>query len=221
MYIVMVGGGRVGFYLARALFNAGHEVFIIEQDGKRVEELIAHFGNVAIKGDGSESIIQMAAGVARADIFIATTGADEDNLAACQLAKHKFNVPKTVTLINSPEDERLFQILGIDVVVSSTQLMLGAIEEELPAHTRAHVLPVQGNREAATIEVHQGSPVIGKRLGDIPLPPDTYVVAVVDQAGHMKALNDNTLFELRDEIVAITVADQAEALLEVLSARRQ
>ena len=221
MYIVVIGGGRVGFYLARALFNAGHEVFIVERDGKRVEELVAHFGNVAIKGDGSEPIIQMEAGVARADILIATTGADEDNLAACQLAKHRFNVPKTVTLINSPEDERLFQILGIDVVVSSTQLLLGAIEEELPAHTRAHVLPVQGNREAATIEVHAGSPVIGKRLSDVPLPPDTYVVAVVDRDGRMKELNDDTRLDLHDEIVALTVADQAEALLEVLSARRQ
>ena len=221
MYIVVIGGGRVGFYLARALFNAGHEVFIVERDGKRVEELVAHFGNVAIKGDGSEPIIQMEAGVARADILIATTGADEDNLAACQLAKHRFNVPKTVTLINSPEDERLFQILGIDVVVSSTQLLLGAIEEELPAHTRAHVLPVQGNRETATIEVHAGSPVIGKRLSDVPLPPDTYVVAVVDREGRMKELNDDTRLDLHDEIVALTVADQAEALLEVLSARRQ
>ena len=108
MYIVVVGGGMVGFHLTRALFNAGHEVFIVDTDGKRVEELIKHFGNVAIKGDGSEPSIQIAAGVARADILIATTGVDEDNLAACQLAKHQFNVPKTVTLINNPEDENLF-----------------------------------------------------------------------------------------------------------------
>lgn len=220
MYIVVVGGGRVGFFLSRALFNAGHEVFIVERNRRRVEELIGHFGNVAIRGDGSEPTIQMEAGVARADIIIATTGADEDNLAACQLAKHRFNVPKTVTLINSPEDERLFQILGVDVVVSSTQLLLGAIEEELPSHARAHVLPVQGNREAATIEVPQGSPIIGKRLKDILLPPETFVVAVVDQGGKLKQIQGDTLIDLHDEIVAITVADQAEALLEALSAKR-
>lgn len=220
MYIVIVGGGRVGFYLARALFNADHEVFIVERNSRRVGELVAQFGNVAIKGDGSDPVIQMEAGVARADILIATTGADEDNLAACQLAKHRFNVPKTVTLINSPEDERLFEILGVDVVLSSTQLLLGAIEEELPAHSRAHVLPVQGNREAATIEVPQGSPVIGKRLSDIPLPPETIIVAVVGRDGELKDINDETEIELHDEIVAITVADQAEALLEVLSTRR-
>lgn len=217
MYIVVIGGGRVGFFLTRALFNAGHEVFIIERNSRRVGELVQHFGNVAIKGDGSEPIIQMEAGVARADILIATTGADEDNLAACQLAKHRFNVPKTVTLINSPEDERLFDLLGVDVVVSSTQLLLGAIEEELPAHSPAHVLPVRGNREAATIEVPQGSSVIGKRLSAIELPPDTYVVAVVDRDGQLKALNSDTQLELHDEIVAVTATDQAEALLEVLS----
>ena len=220
MYIVLVGGGRVGFYLARALFNAGHEVFIVERNGRRVGELTAQFGNVAIKGDGSDPVIQMEAGVARADILIATTGADEDNLAACQLAKHRFNVPKTMTLINSPEDERLFEILGVDVVLSSTQLLLGAIEEELPAHAKAHVLPVQGNREAATIAVPQGSPIIGKRLGAIQLPPETSIVAVVSRDGQLKRLDDDTEVELHDEIVAITVADQAEALLEVLSAKR-
>ena len=220
MYIVLVGGGRVGFYLARALFNAGHEVFIVERNGKRVDELAAQFGNVAIKGDGSDPVIQMEAGVARADILIATTGADEDNLAACQLAKHRFNVPKTMTLINSPEDERLFEILGVDVVLSSTQLLLGAIEEELPAHAKAHVLPVQGNREAATIAVPPGSPIIGKRLGAIQLPPETSIVAVVSRDGDLKQLDDDTEVELHDEIVAITVADQAEALLEALSARR-
>ena len=100
MYIVVIGGGRVGFYLARALFNAGHEVFIVERDGKRVEELVAHFGNVAIKGDGSEPIIQMEAGVARADILIATTGADEDNLAG---------VPTGQTPVQRAEDSHPHQ----------------------------------------------------------------------------------------------------------------
>ena len=208
----------VGFHLTRALFNAGHEVFIVDTDGKRVEELIEHFGNVAIKGDGSEPSIQTAAGVARADILIATTGVDEDNLAACQLAKHHFNVPKTVTLINNPEDENLFDILGIDVVVSSTQLLLAAIEEELPAHSPAHVLPVRGNREAAAIEIPQSSAVAGKKLSAIQLPPETSIVAVVSRDGRLKPLDDDTVLEAHDEVVALTVADQAEALLEILSA---
>ena len=207
----------VGFHLTRALFNAGHEVFIVDTDAKRVEELIEHFGNVAIKGDGSEPSIQVAAGVARADILIATTSADEDNLAACQLAKHQFNVPKTVTLINNPEDENLFDILGIDVVVSSTQLLLAAIEEELPAHSTAHVLPVRGNREAAAIEIPVASGVVGKKLDDIKLPPETYIVAIVSRAGALKSLGGDTVIEAHDEVVAVTVADQAEALLEVLS----
>ncbi len=217
MYIVVVGGGMVGFHLTRALFNAGHEVFIVDTDGKRVVELIEHFGNVAIKGDGSEPSIQIAAGVARADILIATTGVDEDNLAACQLAKHVFNVPKTVTLINNPEDENLFDLLGIDVVVSSTQLLLAAIEEELPSHPTAHVLPVRGNREAAAIEISQSSAAAGKKLSAIQLPPETSIVAVVSRDGTLKPLDDNTVLEAHDEVVALTVADQTEALLEILS----
>ena len=217
MYIVVVGGGMVGFHLTRALFNAGHEVFVVDTDVKRVEELIEHFGNVAIKGDGSEPSIQSAAGVARADILIATTSTDEDNLAACQLAKHKFNVPKTVTLINNPEDENLFDILGIDVVVSSTQLLLAAIEEELPAHSPAHVLPVRGNREAIAIEIAINSGVVGETLDSIKLPPDTYIVAIIGRDGSLKSLIGDTLIQVHDEVVAITIGDQAEALLEVLS----
>lgn len=207
----------VGFHLTRALFNAGHEVFVLDTDGKRVEELIEHFGNIALKGDGSEPSIQAAAGVARADILIATTSTDEDNLAACQLAKHRFNVPKTVTLINNPEDENLFDILGVDVVLSSTQLLLAAIEEELPAHSPAHVLPVRGNREAVAIEIPPDSGVVGVKLDNIKLPPDTYIVAIVSRAGSLKSLGGDTVIETYDEVVAVTVADQAEALLEVLS----
>jgi trk system potassium uptake protein TrkA len=217
MYIVVVGGGMVGFHLTRALFNAGHEVFVIDTDSKRVAELIEHFGNIALKGDGSEPSIQAAAGVARADILIATTSTDEDNLAACQLAKHRFNVPKTVTLINNPEDENLFDILGVDVVLSSTQLLLAAIEEELPAHSPAHVLPVRGNREAVAIEIPMNSGVVGVKLDDIKLPPDTYIVAIVSRDGSLKSLGGDTVVETHDEVVAVTVADQAEALLEVLS----
>ena len=217
MYIVVVGGGKVGFHLTRALFNAGHEVFVVDTDGKRVDALISHFGNIAIKGDGSEPSIQTAAGVARADILIATTSTDEDNLAACQLAKHLFNVPKTVTLINNPEDENLFDILGIDVIVSSTQLLLAAIEEELPAHSPAHVLPVRGNREAAAIEIPVNSGVAGKKLSEIQLPPETNIVAIVSRDGTLKPIADDTYLEAHDEVVAVTVADQAEALLEVLS----
>ena len=207
----------VGFHLTRALFNAGHEVFVVDTDSKRVSELIEHFGNIALKGDGSEPSIQAAAGVARADILIATTGADEDNLAACQLAKHRFNVPKTVTLINNPEDENLFDILGVDVVLSSTQLLLAAIEEELPAHSTAHVLPVRGNREAVAIEIPLNSGVVGVKLDNIKLPPDTYIVAIVSRDGSLKFLGGDTVIETHDEVVAVTVAEQAEALLEVLS----
>ena len=217
MYIVVIGGGNVGFHLTRALFNAGHEVFVVDTDTKRVEELIQHFGNVAIKGDGSEPSIQSAAGVGRADILIATTSTDEDNLAACQLAKHKYHVPKTVTLINNPEDENLFDILGIDVIVSSTQLLLAAIEEELPAHSPAHLLPIRGNREAIAIEITINSGVVGKKLDEIKLPPDTFIVAIVARDGSLKSLMGDTLIQVHDEVVAVTVGDQAEALLEVLS----
>ena len=114
MYIIIIGGGNVGYHLTRALLNAGHEVSVIEWDTKKANALADDFGNIILRGDGSEPSVLAAAGVARADVLIATTGNDEDNLAACQLAMTKFHIGRTIARITTPENETLFHLLGID-----------------------------------------------------------------------------------------------------------
>jgi trk system potassium uptake protein TrkA len=218
MYIVVIGGGKVGAFLARDLLNAGHEVFVVEMDAKRAREAIESFGSIALRGDGSEPSILAASGVGRADIVIATTGSDEDNLATCQLAKHHFKVGRTISLINNPENEALFTLLGVDVTVRRTQMLLAAIEEEIPARAQVHVLPVRGDREAVEVEIPPASAVVGKALGAVHLPPQTTVVAVIGRDGQMKPLSDDTVIEVHDAVVALTSAEQGEALLEALTA---
>ena len=132
MYIIVVGVGKVGYHLTRALVNGGHEVFVIDSDAKKVADLVDSFGAIALKGDGAEPSVLSAAGASRANLLIATTGSDEDNLAACQLAMHTYNVGRTISVVNNPENEALFNLLGIDLTVSSTQVILSDIEEELP-----------------------------------------------------------------------------------------
>ncbi len=127
MYIIVVGVGRLGYYLIKALLDEGHEVLAIEKDANVCETVVGEMGSVCIRGDGCEASTLAEVGTSRADMLIAVTGDDEDNLVTCQVAKHKFNVPRTVARIRNPKNETIFKILWIDVTVSSTNIILERI----------------------------------------------------------------------------------------------
>ncbi len=131
MYFVIVGTGRVGGALARWLVAAGHEVSTVDTRPARCAELDDELGSVSVLGDGTEAGILARAGANRADVFVAATGSDEDNLAACQLARHRFGATRTVALVHVPEHERLFGLLGIDISINTTALVVVKIEEIL------------------------------------------------------------------------------------------
>ena len=217
MYIIVIGAGKVGYHLTRALVNGGHEVFVVDSDAKKVASLVDSFGAIALKGDGSEPSVLSAAGVSRADLVIATTGSDEDNLAACQLAMHAYNVERTISVVNNPENEALFNLLGIDLTVSSTQVILSDIEEELPEGSPIHMLPIRGNREVLRIEILGGSSATSRPFRELDLPPDTEIVALISRDGHLKTLNGETTIDPHDEVIALASADSAEALRELLT----
>src|SRR3972149_274064 len=122
MYVIVVGAGKVGYYLAKEPPEApeGHEVLIIEQDAAKCDRITLDLGEIALNGDGCEAATMEIAGFGRADMVIAVTGDDEDNLVVCQVAKARFNVPRTVARINNPKNEEIFKRLGIDTAVSAT-----------------------------------------------------------------------------------------------------
>ena len=132
MYIIVVGGGKVGYYLTKTLVNEGYEVLLIEKNSRKADIYSERFGSVILEGDGAESTTLEAAGIGRADVVIAVTGEDEDNLVICQTAKKRFNVPRTIARVNNPKNEEIFKKLGIDVTVSSTN---GPGNVPLPAET--------------------------------------------------------------------------------------
>src|SRR3989304_3329930 len=132
MYIIVVGGGKVGYYLAKELVEEGHEVLVMEKDAVKAERIAEELGDIALRGDGCEASIMEMAGFSRADMVIAVTGDDEDNLVVCQVAKVKFNVPRAVARINNPKNEEIFKRLGIDTTVSATAAILAHIEQEQP-----------------------------------------------------------------------------------------
>ena len=131
MYVLIVGAGRVGSVLARWLLTAEHEVTVVDRDPIRCAVLDEELGSITVVGDGTDAGVLAKAGANRAEIFIATTRRDDDNLVACQLARHHFRAEHTVALVNIADHERLFNRLGVDITISVTELLAGRIQDLL------------------------------------------------------------------------------------------
>lgn len=216
MYVVVAGGGKVGFYLAKTLINEGHEVLVIERDRKKSEAINEELGSVVLRGDACEASILSEAGANRADVVVAVTGDDEDNLVICQMAKKKFNVPRTIARINNPKNEQIFRLLGIDATVSSTDLIMQHIEQELPAQALVHLRVLRdANLELVEAEVSAQSSVAGRKLLDIRLPADTIVLVIIHD-GHTAVATPETVLHPGDHLIALTRTDQEGELRSLL-----
>jgi trk system potassium uptake protein TrkA len=214
MYIIVVGGGKVGFYLAKALLSEGHEVLIIERDKRKVEAISNELGSVVLRGDGCEASTLEEAGANRADVLVAVTGDDEDNLVACQLAKVRFHVGRTIARINNPKNEGIFKMLGIDATVSSTNLIMAHIEQELPARSFVHLLQLRtAGVEIIEATLTASSPVVGKSLKDLSLPSDCSISLIL-RGGKAVIPSGSTVFEASDEIIAIATPESEKPLRE-------
>lgn len=217
MYIIVVGGGKIGFYLTTALLNEGHEVLVLEKDPRRCDFICEQLGSVVVRGDGCEARTLAEVGTERADMFIAVTDEDEDNLVACQVAKHKFKVPRTIARINNPKNEKLFKELGIDVTVSSTNIILEHIEEEVPTHPLVHLLTLKGGGlEIVEVKVPENSPAVGKRMRELSVPPDSVICLVIGRWGAQVPTGD-TIMEAEARVVAVTRPEAEGALRAALT----
>ena len=218
MYIIIVGCGKVGYHLALALLSTGHEVLAVEQDSQRYGAIVDALGSVAISGDGSEASVLEEAGADRADAIIAVTGEDESNLITCQVAKYQFKVPKTIALVNNPENDDLFQTLGVDVIVSHTNMILTHVEEELPEHPLIHLLELQGSeRNLVGIHIPADAEVVGRPLESVALPSGALISLLVNAGGEPRLPSPDEALQPGDEVVAVTTAGAEEELLKVLT----
>jgi trk system potassium uptake protein len=222
MYIIVVGGGKVGFYLAKELLEEGHEVLVIEKDehGPRSAVIAEELGDVVITGDGCEAAVLEAAGTGRADMLIAVTGDDEDNLVACQVAKNRFRVPRTMARINNPKNELIFRKLGIDVTVSATTAILNQIEQELPTHRLVPLMHLRGKSglEMVEVKIPANAAIVGKRADELVLPQGSMLALIVDPDGAPRLPGDSTIAP-EDEVIAITRIESEEQLRRALTER--
>jgi len=221
MYIIVVGAGKVGYYLARELVEEQHEVLLIEQDPAKCASISEELGEIVIQGDGCEASTLEQAGVGRCDMIIAVTGDDEDNLVVCQVARHRFHVPRTVARVNNPKNEEIFRTLGIDTTVSATSVIMAQIEQELPSHPLIPLMTLKGSGlEIVEVKVPAESFVVGKPIRDILLPHQSIISLIIDTEGHPRVPTSETVIHAGDEVVAVTMRESEAALRLALTSSR-
>lgn len=221
MYVLVMGAGTIGFPLISSLVSSGHEVLAIEPDRSSSDDVRDRLGNVVLQGDATSSRVLQQAGATRADIFIATSGSDSGNLAACLLAKNLFHVDRTISVVNLQENAELFEQAGVDVTVSSTDLVLANISGALPAHPLLRLMPIRGRGlEIVGIKVPEGAAVVGRPLRDLQVPYGVQMNLIISGAGRTEIPTDDTVIEAEDEVIAVSPVESTRSLWETLTELR-
>ncbi len=212
MYIIIVGGGNIGFYLAKTLAAANHEVLLLEKDRTRYRTISEELGETVMQGDGCQADQQLEAGFGRADAVVAATGSDDDNMVVCQMAKMEFNVPRTISRVNDPRNEKLFHKLGIDSTVSSTKIIYNLIEQEVGG---GEIIPLaalnRGNIEIVEAEIGFKSPMVGKDIKSISLPDEALIISVIRNE-HALLPTAETVLTIGDSVIALVKAEHEPEL---------
>jgi len=204
MYVVIVGGGKVGLNLARELIRNGQEVTLIEGDRRaylRIEQELEH----AVQyGDGTELWVLERAGIQRADLVVAVTGDDEDNILICQVAKEKYLCDRIIARCNNPRNLQHFKLLGIVPAVSATDLILNLIEHEVPGHGLVHLLDLPDEQlEIIEVEVVKGAPAEGRQVSELGLPDGSLVISVLPRGGGGFVPKADTVINVGDEVLIV------------------
>ena len=216
MYILIVGGGKIGFYLAKTLLSHRHTIGIVECDRERCAALAEELGVTASCGDGTDVEILRDAGADEAAYVVAVTGRDEVNLVICQLAKTRFKTPLTIARVNDPKNQAVFKALGVDATVSSTALAAQMIENALPLNgMRIFSLFQQGDVEMVEVELASDSPVAGHQVSDLRLPEDCVLIAVI-RGGAISFPRGRTVLREGDRVFALARRRQVDQLNAVL-----
>ncbi len=216
MHAVIVGAGRIGRSLAGWLISAGQEVAVVDIDARRCAEVEAELGGIVIPGDGTRADVLHSAGAGRAGVLMATTGSAAVNMVACQMARHRFGVEGTVSLVGSDDHAGLFNLLGIDSV-NMIELVSRRIQESLPIEGLVRLMNISGSTSSvmAAIRVPAGSSAVGTRLRDLAVPAGTVIPLVIARNGGAAIPREDTELSPDDQVVAVTAADELDRLRDL------
>jgi trk system potassium uptake protein len=218
MYIIVGGGGDVGYYVTKSLFQQGHEVLLLEKGAARYQALKEELGQSVIRGDACEARTMDEVGANRADVVIAVTGEDEDNLVICQMAKQRYKVGRTIARLNDPKHEVIFEKLGIDISVSPTKAILSLIEAELPSSRFVPLMKLKSaGLEIIEVRIPAESPVVGKTLGAVNLPRSCNLALIIRDKQFVSPSAETTLLP-NDDVFALVNREGEEALRSAFGA---
>jgi trk system potassium uptake protein len=203
MYVLIVGAGKVGWNLARELINKRHEITVIESDQSRYAVVEQELEHSAQYGDGSELWVLERAGIERADLVVAVTGDDEDNILISQVAREKYGVARVVARCNNPRNLQHFELLGVKPVISATDLILRLIEHEVPKYGLVHLLDLPEERlEIIELEVADGSEAAGQTVKNLGLPDGSLVISILRDGGGFVPSGDS-IVQAGDEVLLV------------------
>jgi trk system potassium uptake protein TrkA len=216
--IAIAGAGNVGQYVAKDLLSRGHDVTLIEQNKDFAQALVEDLPVNWVIGDACELYTLDSAVLSSCDVAVAATGDDEDNLVVSLLAKQEFAVPRVVARVNHPDNEWLFnEMWGVDVSVSMPHLLTSLVEEAVSVGDLVRLLNLeQGKVSLLEVTLAEASPAEGKTIGDLKMPPDCTLVAVVRDR-HVIAPTGETPLHAGDEVLALATPEAENDLLEALS----
>jgi trk system potassium uptake protein TrkA len=202
MYVIIAGGGKVGWNLARELIGKGNEVTLIESRRTRYLTIEQELEHAIQYGDATELWVLERAGIQRADLCIAVTGDDEDNLLICQIAKEKYLCERIIARVNNPRNRAWFELLGIQPAVSATDLILRLIEHEVPSYGLVHLLDLRDEQlEIIEVEVTSSSPA-GRAVQDMALPEGALIISLLRE-GRGFVPKADTVIEAGDEVLLV------------------
>jgi trk system potassium uptake protein len=214
MYAIIAGGGKVGWNLARELMAKGHEVTLIESDRGRYLTIEQELEHVAQYGDATELWVMERAGIQRAELVIAVTGDDEDNILICQIAREKYLCDRIIARVNNPRNRRWFELLDIQPAVSATDLILRLIEHEVPSYGLVHLLDLRDEKlEIIEVEVTDDAPAAGQMVSQVDLPDGSLIISVLREGGGFVPKGD-TLIEAGDEVLLVLDPGLEDAIMQ-------
>ena len=217
MRMVIVGGGKVGWNLARIMLERRHNVSLIEKDRQRCERLADDLDAAIYRGDGTNVGVLEAAGAQNADVFMTVTGSDQDNLVACQVARDHFHAKKVISRVNDPRNIETSRVLGIRNTACSTEILTKMIEQEADlAHMHLIATLNQGKAGICSMTLPSNTALDGVALKDIDLPGGTLVISLI-RRGVLTIPNGSTTLQAGDELVAVSEERSQKALMRALA----
>ncbi len=217
MRVILIGGGKLVYFLAKDFLSKGHQLTIINHDPTEARNLSRHLKATVILGDGTNPQKLQEAGAYGANIILSVTHHDQDNLVACQIAKKRFGVSRTIALVNDPDYQEVFLKLGVTVAFSATQILATLIEQQADFDEIKSLIPIaQGQLSVTELTLPVDSPAVGQRLANLTLPEGSLVACILRQ-GEVIVPRGWSHLQAADRLIVISQPQNYEQVFQILT----